>query len=428
MTAAHSTIDHLRGALAFCLAQLRAGRSTHQATAGAGLVARTWGPKHVQVVALGRAVLVEHPTETGVPTTVIGTVPSLDGFNCDHMKQLKDLEREVLHHGMTATEAEKQLQVIAHSRRPLWWTWGGGMLLSFCVAMQVAFEWSAAFGAALLWLVSCSIGLVASHLRLPRLFTMMLQTAVVVLIALPISQTDALSPRQAAIAVGTVAMLLVPLPQIISTIVDAIDGHAQGAVTRGVSLLTALTGIGIGVAIGMTVARLPLDSHQVALDLPVLSVGGVLFFSVLGSLGNALSNAGGVDLLVPAAIIGLFTAGVHTVLLDVADMPALWAAGTSALLLGIVAALWAARSAYSSTALALIGVTGALLPGLTVYQGMYAEVFEPARGLDFFLSAAGTVAALAIGTSLGFVIVERLIMRSIRATGHADRDHHAPAA
>lgn len=126
-----------------------------------------------------------------------------------------------------------------------------------------------------------------------------------------------------------------------------------------------------------------------------------------------MSNSGGLDLLVPAGIIGLGTAAVHLVLTSVWDIGPVMSAGIAAAILGIASALWATRAVYSSTALALIGITGALLPGLTVYQGVYAEMISSPDALGYFASAGGIVLVLAIGTSLGFVIAERLILHRV---------------
>ncbi len=416
MTVPVGTRDNLRGTLNLCLALLAAGRSTHQAQSGAARAARAWGLKRVQIVPLGRSVLVEHTSSAGLPTTIVGTIDSLDGFNCDRMEGLDGLEDDIRTAGVGAVEADQRISEINAATRPMWWTWGGGVLLSFCVAIQIAFALPAAILAAALYLVSNTVGLLASRLALPRIFAMAMQAAVVVLVALPLGLAGIVAPAHAAMAVGTVAMLLIPLPQLISTIVDAVDGQAHGALTRATSLAMAVLGVGLGIAAGVSIARLPVTDPDSVIHLASLPLLGVLVFSTLGSVGNAFANAGGVDLLLPAAVIGLGTAGAHYVLGTVLGVGPLWSAGLTATALGVVSALWAARTAYSSTALALVGITGALLPGLTVYQGLYAELADPAQGAAYSLSAGGVVAAIAVGTSFGFVVAERLVLRRSRPT------------
>lgn len=415
MTAPPETLARLRGTLNLCLALLSAGRSTHQAVSVASRAAHAWDLKRLQIVPLGRAVLVQHTSSAGVPTNVVGTVASLDGFNCEHMEGLHRLEHDIWRNGADAAEAEHRIEEIDGQSRPLWWTWGGGTLLAFCVAIQIAFALPAAILAAVLYLISSAVSLGATALRLPRLFALATQAAAVVLVALPVARLGLVAPEHAAMAAGTVAMLLVPLPQLVSTIVDAVDANAHGALARATSLCMALLGIGIGVAVGVTVARLPVADPNSVIHLATLPLLGALAFSVLGSVGNALANSGGADLLLPAAAIGLGTAALHLFLGTVVGLGPMWSAGLTAVALGIVSALWATKAPYSSTALALVGMTGALLPGLTVYQGLYAEVADPRSGLSYFASAAGTVVALAVGASFGFVVAERFILRRASA-------------
>lgn len=152
------------------------------------------------------------------------------------------------------------------------------------------------------------------------------------------------------------------------------------------------------------------DAPDVSLDLPVLGWTWVVLFSLLGAVGNAFANAGGRDLILPAAVIGAGTALCNLTLVHVLGLPSIWAAGLTAAVLGIVAALWAHRSAYSATALTLVGLTGALLPGLVLVQGLRA-VLDHAPSSTFFLQAGGTALALGVGTSMGFAIAAHLLRK-----------------
>lgn len=88
--------DQLRATLNLCLAQLEAGRSTHQAAMGAARASHQWGMRHIEVVPLGRAVMVQHKPKGEDASTLVDTVSSLDGFNCEHMKQLNRCWASVL--------------------------------------------------------------------------------------------------------------------------------------------------------------------------------------------------------------------------------------------------------------------------------------------------------------------------------------------
>ena len=67
----------------------------------------------------------------------------------------------------------------------------------------------------------------------------------------------------------------------------------------------------------------------------------------------------------------------------------------------VAAAMWSRRSPYPPSVLALMGITGALLPGLVVYQGLATELFRD-TGLPSFTQAGLVIVGLGIGTTAGF--------------------------
>ena len=264
----------------------------------------------------------------------------------------------------------------------------------------------AAATAAVAYLVTALAGRGAGAIGLPRMFTMALQAVTsglvgVIAIALGVGMHDAL------LAVAVNWMLLIPLPQLIATVIDAVDGQPHAALTRATSLVTAVGGVVLGAAVVIALTR-PISPDAVAIDLPVLPLVGVVIFCMLGAVGNALANGGGRDLLIPAAIIGIGVALLGQALIGPLGMSAVWASGVCAVVLGLVCAVWARRTRYSSTALALVGLTGALLPGLTVYQGIAAELAGSADAVGYFLHAALVGVVLGVGTSRGYTLARVL--------------------
>ena len=83
-----------------------------------------------------------------------------------------------------------------------------------------------------------------------------------------------------------------------------------------------------------------------------------------------LPMGGGMSLMLPAGVVGLLTAICNQFLTRGLEMHTAWAAGISAVLLGLVATLLARKLSYPASVLALMGMTAALLPGLTVYMGL----------------------------------------------------------
>ena len=107
--------------------------------------------------------------------------------------------------------------------------------------------------------------------------------------------------------------------------------------------------------------------------------------------------------LAPAALIGLFTAGVNQALLHAAHIPASWATFGASVVLGYGCAFWSRRSPYPVSLLALMSVTGAIIPGLTVYVGVAETVFGDS-GTGAFSQAVLTGTGIGVGVAAGVLL------------------------
>lgn len=197
------------------------------------------------------------------------------------------------------------------------------------------------------------------------------------------------------------SLLLVPLPLLILLVADLVTTNHLAAVARLSVLFLVLCGISVGAIAVLSMAGAITTETPSNVDLPTLAIPLSLLFSILGAVANALANSGGRSLILPAAVIGLLTACCNQSLIHLAGLPAAWSSTLSAVVLGVVAATWAKRSDYPAPVLALMGITGALLPGLTVLQGVASELYF-GTGLQFFGQAGMVAVGLGVGTTLGF--------------------------
>lgn len=221
-----------------------------------------------------------------------------------------------------------------------------------------------------------------------------------------------------AAAVAVTWTLLVPLPHIVGWVADAAGSEHLAAVARASSALLVVSGIVIGGTLVIAGAdRLGFEPAQ-NWQLPTLAIPLGLLFAVLGAMANAVANGGGLDLLGPAAVIGLATAACNQTLIHVLGVPSAWAAAIAAVLLGIGASLWSRRIPYPGSVLALMGITGALLPGLTVYQGLAAELGHHS-GVSPFATAAAVCFGLGVGVTFGMTLTDRAMTVRRRATAIA---------
>ena len=109
-------------------------------------------------------------------------------------------------------------------------------------------------------------------------------------------------------------------------------------------------------------------------------------------------------LVLPAALLGLTTGAVNQFLLNIVGLPVLWASSFSAIVLGILSAVIAVRTGYPQQVLALMGFTGALLPGIPVFFGILLEMSQ-SSGLTYFGNAAAISLGVGVGISLGAYLV-----------------------
>ncbi|MEV0334320.1 threonine/serine exporter family protein [Nocardia sp. NPDC050717] len=131
------------------------------------------GLEDARVVGIGRVVIVECADGTGRTTSRLGEAASLDSFDCDRMRRLKDVAREVVTRRLDPESACARLDSADAGPAPFpWWSvQAGGMLLAFCICVQIGGTPLAGVLAALSQLVvnlsARGFGAVSEPLRLP---------------------------------------------------------------------------------------------------------------------------------------------------------------------------------------------------------------------------------------------------------------------
>ncbi|WP_454166188.1 hypothetical protein [Gordonia iterans] len=210
----------------------------------------------------------------------------------------------------------------------------------------------------------------------------------------------------AAASLGVPWLLAIPLPVLIAMVVDVVYEHPAGAMARCFVVLLGGGGVALGAyAVLSVLAALDPPEHR-DIVLPSLPIWLGLIAAVVGAVANAMANGGGPDLLAPAALIGLFTAGVNQALLHAAHVPASWATFGASVVLCYACAFWSRRSPYPVSVLALMGITGAIIPGLTVYVGVAETVFGQS-GTGAFSQAVLTGTGIGVGVAAGVLLATR---------------------
>lgn len=189
---------------------------------------------------------------------------------------------------------------------------------------------------------------------------------------------------------------------LVGAVQDAITGAPITAAARMLELLMMTGGIIAGIALILRVgeifdATVPLDlgpGHALS-NLPVQVVAGAA-----AALAFALACYAERRALAAAAGSGAMGTICYSMVVAAGFGPVI-AAGAAAIVIGMVGGLLARRALTPPLVVALAGITP-LLPGLSVYRGLYGLLNdELALGADQLLAAFGIGCALAGGVTLG---------------------------
>ncbi|WP_431938336.1 threonine/serine ThrE exporter family protein [Nocardia grenadensis] len=189
---------------------------------------------------------------------------------------------------------------------------------------------------------------------------------------------------------------------LVGSVQDAITGAPITAAARMLELLMMTGGIIAGIALTLRIgemfdATVPLDlspGHGLS-NLPVQVAAGAVaslaFALACYAERRALAAAAGGGAMGTICYLMVITAGFGPVV----------AAGAAAVVVGLVGGLFARRALTPPLVVALAGITP-LLPGLSIYRGLYGLLNdELARGANQLLAAFGIGCALAGGVTLG---------------------------
>jgi len=386
---------------------LESGQNTRQTESALERYGRGLGLDGLVLNSFGRMLLLEAVTHDGATVSLSGAARSLDAIDCTRARDLGCLADSTVEDARHwpdpsaarehLTAARQEVERLRDTATPWWVVTLGLTLLAFFISMQIGVSWQAWVSAALVQLITSLTGVAISGLRLPRLFAIAVQSCAAGAFATALVQLGFVDPVGAAAAIAVNWLLLLPLPQIIGAVTDAIESDHLSAMTRVASVAVAAGGIAIGGGFTFALGELLGMAHPRLDALPTLPWYLVLVFSALGAVANAFANGGRLPLVRPAALLGLVTGAVNQVLVLAVGLPAVWASSLSAVVLGVLSAALVKRTGYPSQVLALMGITGALLPGIPVFFGIL-QAMGGGNAAEHFGTAA--VISLGIGTGV----------------------------
>ena len=398
-------------ALRLGVVMLEAGYDTRAAINAMTGCARALGMADLSVTAVGRTMMASHVSERGVPIAMTRAAATIDSFDLYRMGRLHQVLNEMLREDVDVKRASNLMDQL--EREPSPWPWWivvlGGMMLAASITLQTGGSLIAAALASGCLLLVNRFGALLEYTGLPKAFSVSGQAALTVLLGALLSVCGVATISSSATIIATGLVLLLPIPQIVQAAQDAINTYYVTAAARltAVLVIVSMTTLGGALALsqigGVHTAGASSTARPGSLELWLVIVA-----CMVGALGNALFMRGGPRLLLPAAGVGALTGIINAVLQRHASLDPTLAVGIAALALGVVSGLSSGYLRIPSSELCIVGIAGALLPGLDVYWIIISELFRfPGVG-EAFLRAL--VAVLIIGPSvvLGMWLVGRI--------------------
>lgn len=219
------------------------------------------------------------------------------------------------------------------------------------------------------------------------------------------------------VAGGIVALL--PGRTMASAVEDVISGYAVTGAGRLLAVVVSFTGLIIGVAVGLSTTIQLTDALSFSFVAPsVLDLrtsqaqwwAAVVGALVVGSCG-AVTMQTRRRLVLPTALLSVVAVGSFGVLNRALEVGPVTATGIAAVVIGLLGRLVALRLG-SPAMVVVVPASFGLLPGLTIFRGLYELVGESTdigtlsfqAGVATLLGAFGALLAIATGTTLGEII------------------------
>jgi uncharacterized membrane protein YjjP (DUF1212 family) len=379
---------------------LAVGGSAADVTATVLRVAAAYGLANCQVDVTFTSLTVSYDREDAVPLTAMRTVRT-SRADYTRLQRITDLARAVGAGDVDVEEAHRRLDRVVsapptyrRSVNALGWAGVAGS-----VGFLLGGRWLEALVAALTTALIEAVLRVLNRRSLPLFFQQAAGAALATGVAVLLLAWDT-DVRTSLVVAAGIVVLLAGL-SLVGAAQDAISGFPVTAAARAFEVVTLTTGIVVGIAAVLDVALragIPLD---VVAPVPVVpfAVGLAASAGISGSWALA-SHARPRAVVLAAGAGGLawtttWAAGA------VGAGPAV-ASGVAAVVLGFCGELVTDRLRIPPVLVAVCGIVP-LLPGLAIYQGLFAIVVEGdiPGGLGALVGAAAIGLALAAGVTLG---------------------------
>lgn len=404
---------------------LRSGAGAPQVEGSVAAVAAAAGVDVLEVDITLQSLLLQATSSEGRQHTLLRVVRR-SRLDYARLVAVHQLVAALVAGEVTPDEAAERLRRIKRHPRnySLWAVSLASSLLAAAVAVMIGASAFAALVTVGVVLVVTGVNRLHSRIGLPEFYGNAINAFVATVLAggvyaLGTSERIPISAKDFAyiVAGGIVAML--PGRTMASAIEDVLFGYPLTGAGRLLSVVLSLAGLVIGIATGLS-AMLSitqmLDAGFVppsVLDLSPSQANLVaaLFGAVVVGLAGAVTVQSRRRLVLPVGGLSLMAGVVAAVLTRGVGIGPIMATGFAAIVIGLAGRLVAGRMNAPSMVL-VVPASFALLPGLTIFRGLYELVVSASdkgmlsiqSGITTLLGAFAVLLAIATGTVFGDVL------------------------
>lgn len=304
-------------------------------------------------------------------------------------------------------EARSRLATMVSSphRYPRWAVSLGWGVMAVGASLLIGGDALVALIALISALIADQMLRVMARRRLPAFYQQVAGGLLATLIAVGASATPVGVDPSLAISAGIITMLAGIA--FVGAVQDALTGYYVTAGARGLEAILLTGGIIAGVSGGLAVAdRFGVPIYATPLTSEWSELAQVLIGAAITSAAFAFASYAPIRSLLPVALVGVLGTLVYRLLVSYAFGYA-WSTAVAAVLIGVVAYSLAGRFRVPSLVVVVCGITP-LLPGLSIYRGLYLLADGSTLGLIALATALAIALALASGVILGEYIAQPL--------------------
>lgn len=412
---------------------LRCGAGAPQVEGSVAAVAAAAGVDRVELDITLQSLLVQATSADGRPHTLLRVVRRTR-HDYDRLVAVHRLVESLVARELTPEQAATRLREI--ERQPRIFADGAVAVASALLASAVAVMIGATAAAAVVTVVVvlAVTGIVRLHRRmdLPEFYGNAINAFAATVFAgaffalgaaglLPLGEND----FAFVVAGGIVAML--PGRTMASAIEDVLFGYPLTGAGRLLSVLLSLTGLIIGIGLGLRaligvtglLGASFVSPAVLELRVSQAAIGAALGGALVVGLAAAVTIQSRPRLILPTGLLSVFGATIGAGLVRIVDVGAVTASGVAAVGIGLLGRLAAQRMRIPSMVI-VVPATFALLPGLTIFRGLYELVasgtdqglLTTQSGITTLLGAGAVLLAIATGTVFGEILASPLDRRT----------------